>query len=275
MASTTGDLDRLSGVVLPLILQRKLQSQQEAEGKADSNNKKSKSGNDTSAVLPQDDDSRVNSIFTAQELGELTWKTRSAMADIQRQLLRGEESYHEETNAHGSLFRGWDLFIDAKDPGAPAVSTASNRRMPADNRWFSSSCTSAGRTPRPMPALNKNLLLKKAPVAARSASNTLPKAAVANVASGRGTAKPVGDVKAVVLPQGGGVATRVAGVPAGGALTRPTLPVGGAQAAAKGQTAGSNLQGQVNASASDVAAGSIQGETGSGRRTRKRKASDA
>lgn len=274
MASTTGDLDRLSGVVLPLILQRKLKSQQEAERKAETNNKKSKSGNDTSAVL-QDDDGRANSIFTAQELGELTWKTRSAMADIQRQLLRGEESYHEETNAHGSLFRGWDLFIDAKDPGAPAVSTASNRRMPADNRWFSSSCTSAGRTPRPMPALNKNLLLKKAPVA-RSASSTLPKAAVANAASGRGTAKPVGDVKAGVLPQDGGVAARVAGIPSGGALTRPTLPIGGAQAAARGQTAGSSVQGQVNASASDVAASSIQqGEAGSGRRTRKRKASDA
>ena len=94
-----------------------------------------------------------NRVFTAVELEERIRKTKATMIDIQRQLYRGEEIYYEDTYNHGSIYKGWDAFVDAKDipasttGGVPTQSTC--RRVPVDSRWFSSSCKSVSRTTLP------------------------------------------------------------------------------------------------------------------------------
>lgn len=242
MASTTGDLDRLSGVVLPLILQRKLESQQEqAPGEEKEERKASQDGDNDTDALP-DDDARANSIFSTEELEENAWKTRAAIADIQKQLMRGEESYHEETNGHGNLFRGWPAeFIDAKDT---VSTTTGSRRLPADNRWFSGSCASDGRMPRPMTSKNLASNRKAGP---RSSTNT-PNPSSDDVSSRGATA--VNAVDAGSIPSGG--VTTALGV-------QSSLPAG----------ADSHVQRQMQANTSGTT------DASSGRRTRKRKASDA
>jgi len=96
-----------------------------------------------------------NRVFTTAELEERIMKTTSAMFDIQRQLHRGEEIYYEDTYSHGSIYKGWDAFVDMKDIGSTSSSgggvnqTSSNRRVPADSRWFSTSCESVSRTTPP------------------------------------------------------------------------------------------------------------------------------
>lgn len=94
-----------------------------------------------------------NRVFTAVELEERIRKTKATMIDIQRQLYRGEEIYYEDTYNHGSIYKGWDAFVDAKDIPASTtggVSTQSTcRRVPVDSRWFSSSCKSVSRTTPP------------------------------------------------------------------------------------------------------------------------------
>lgn len=98
-----------------------------------------------------------NRIFTTVELEERIRKTTNAMFDIQRQLHRGEELYYEDTYAHGSVYKGWDAFVDMKDigttssSGGGATQASSNRRVPADSRWFSTSCGSVSRTTPPAP----------------------------------------------------------------------------------------------------------------------------
>eukprot|EP00536_Pseudo-nitzschia_multiseries_P000933 jgi/Psemu1/282669/fgenesh1_pg.11_\ len=96
-----------------------------------------------------------NRVFTTAELEERIMKTTSAMFDIQRQLHRGEEIYYEDTYNHGSIYKGWDAFVDMKDigttssTGGGANQTSSNRRVPVDSRWFSTSCGSVSRTEPP------------------------------------------------------------------------------------------------------------------------------
>jgi hypothetical protein len=81
------------------------------------------------------------------------------VTEIQRQIVRGEEVYYEETQAYGSnLFRGWETFIDSRDVLGTSSNTTTGvqgggpRRVPNDFRWFSSSATSlASRHLKPEP----------------------------------------------------------------------------------------------------------------------------
>ena len=52
------------------------------------------------------------------------------MVELQKQIQRGEETYYEETQAHGSsLYRGFETFIDARDVGTlSGPSSSSSRR---------------------------------------------------------------------------------------------------------------------------------------------------
>ena len=91
-----------------------------------------------------------NRVFTASELEDRILKTTTAMFDIQRQLYRGEEIYFEDTYGHGSIYKGWDGFIDSTSiPGTGGAQMSSNRRVPADSRWFSTSCESVSRAKPP------------------------------------------------------------------------------------------------------------------------------
>ena len=84
--------------------------------------------------------------FTAPQLEDMVWKTSQAIVELQKQIQRGEETYYEETQAHGSsLFRGFETFIDARDVGTASAPQASSRRMSGDYRWFSSSCSNISR----------------------------------------------------------------------------------------------------------------------------------
>ena len=291
--ASTDDLNRLSGVVLPLILQRKLKSQERAseKGKEDSNNGKDADGSGEDAP-----DARENQVFTAEELEERIWKARLAMSDIQKQLIRGEESYYEETNGHGNLFRGWDLFIDARDLGTSASSFtgAGGRRMPADFRWFSSSCVSTGRTTRPMPLPSKNLPSLppvKSAFAVRSAPNTqnlqmssagAPQSVAEKTNSGDVN---VGEAKKGPLEQDGlGATSAPEGANALDDTTKAEVVQGSQSAdvgsATKDEADNNKGQGKVNesrpeiASVSALAAASPPKADNTVRRTRKRKGSE-
>ena len=107
-----------------------------------------------------------NRVFTASELEECIRKTQTTMFEIQKQLHRGEEIYYEDTYNHGSIYKGWDAFVDMKDIGTSSASgsvgtqTSSIRRVPADSRWFSTSCGSISRTQFPLsfpPPLESNV----------------------------------------------------------------------------------------------------------------------
>lgn len=123
----------------------------------------------------------TNRTFTAYELEERMYKTTTAIANIQRQLYRGEEVYYEETYGHGNIFRGWDGLVDLKDIGGSSGGgggmgggggfgqgmgglggmvggggsggTGPVRRVPASDRWFSGSCQSVTRMTKPVPPL--------------------------------------------------------------------------------------------------------------------------
>jgi hypothetical protein len=171
MPTVTDELTPLSGVVLPLVLRRKLQKQKQV----------SKEGTDETSKVENDEAlsgmmATANRIFTAEELEERISLAKKAIEDIQKQLCRGEESYYEETNNHGNLYRGWDAFIDAKDVGnsasVPQSLGTSNRRMPADHRWFSSSCGSVGRLSHPAPLSTRSLSTTEQWSDVRSETNT-------------------------------------------------------------------------------------------------------
>jgi hypothetical protein len=86
--------------------------------------------------------------FTTQELEDLIWKSSQTIVEVQKQIQRGEETYYEETQTHGSsVFKGFETFIDARDVGTSSggPTSASARRMPGDYRWFSSSCSNIAR----------------------------------------------------------------------------------------------------------------------------------
>lgn len=100
------------------------------------------------------DQSRV---YTCTELERKLSKANAALIDIQKQILRGEEIYFQDTDAHGNIYKGWESFIDAKPEqvgiqdvdyilsdeysllGPTTVSSAPSRKMHPDFRWFSSS----------------------------------------------------------------------------------------------------------------------------------------
>lgn len=84
--------------------------------------------------------------FTSPQLEDLIWKTSQTIVDLQKQIQRGEETYYEETQTHGSsLFRGFETYIDARDVGTSSAPSSTSRRMPGDYRWFSSSCSNISR----------------------------------------------------------------------------------------------------------------------------------
>lgn len=117
----------------------------------------------------------MNRIFSAQEIERHMQKiSKHVLVDIYRQIHRGEESYYEETNGHGNIFRGWDTFVDSRDAlgsvGASSVPQGGSRRIAADNRWFTSSYSSVPRPARP-PSLQWNKPLSS------DASNIFPSAA--------------------------------------------------------------------------------------------------
>jgi hypothetical protein len=134
---------------------------------------------DLNAFLPSQYDPRKSfkdldsdTIFTSSDLERLLVRANGALVDIQKQLHRGEELYFQETDAHGNIYKGWDTLIDSKaehlgipmhevggeNDGSAMLrsqsaqshgssnnsahhvgSSAPNKRMHADNRWFSSS----------------------------------------------------------------------------------------------------------------------------------------
>jgi len=76
---------------------------------------------DINAFLPKDykpppsyQNINRSHVFTASELEMKLVKANEALADIQKQLYRGEELYFQETDGHGNLYKGWDAFIDSK-----------------------------------------------------------------------------------------------------------------------------------------------------------------
>ena len=184
-------LSRPSGIAIPLFLTRKWEKQQQKDRKPldpvgshddsqdqnpDDNDGTVKSSNGSATntwqpklrLRPDQESTRdernelSNRVFTTTELEKRIWKTTTAMFDIQRQLYRGEEIYYEDTYSHGSIYKGWDALVDMKDLGNTSASGSggtqtSNRRLPVDSRWFSTSCSSISRTkpPRsfPPPAL--------------------------------------------------------------------------------------------------------------------------
>jgi hypothetical protein len=129
---------RRSGVALPLVLRERLRLQQ---------------GRTTPATVAVSPSVASTHIWTAAALEEQLVKLSRATVEIQKQIQRGEETYHDEAGTH-HIFRGWDGFIDARDPGGNAGAApvpGGSRRMPGDARWFSSSCTNIARHMRPTP----------------------------------------------------------------------------------------------------------------------------
>jgi hypothetical protein len=150
-----------SGLALPLLLRRKWRDQKINAEPSPSSTVPSTSVAPiitSSSSLPNDEvkvqsypglsetenSMLSNRIFTADEIEERMERIyKVALVDIQKQIHRGEETYYEDTYAHGNLFRGWDAFVDSKDVAGSASAP------PADSRWFSASCRSVSRTVRP------------------------------------------------------------------------------------------------------------------------------
>jgi hypothetical protein len=154
-----------TGVALPAILRRTLPP--------------SGDGVDESAATSvsrrgsqEGDGTNDNCYWTADEMEEQMQQVAYQLQLIQKQIQRGEECYAEEASTH-SIYKGWDGFIDARSDsmyngnsggsmaggiggggsnGMGGMAGASSnmaghpgmgpqRRMPADNRWFSNSFT--------------------------------------------------------------------------------------------------------------------------------------
>jgi hypothetical protein len=158
--------NHFSGEVLPLILREKLRQQSRTSESFTSTSSSSAAittKTKTIARVASGHGLSVadrNRICTADELEDDLWKTSQALLEIQRQIVRGEEVYYEETQAYGSnLFRGWETFIDSRDVGGTSnntntttVQSGGPRRVPNDFRWFSGSAVSlASRHLKPEP----------------------------------------------------------------------------------------------------------------------------
>jgi hypothetical protein len=160
-----------SGVSLPLLLKQKWQIQQRmlqhyTEGQGAAAYSPSEGTNqDTSSTQPllrydrrtplsRHETSKLqNKVFTTAELEQRIYQTTVAMVDIQMQLHRGEEIYFEDTVAHGNMFKGWDAFVDLKMDDSADNAMGPPRRVPADSRWFSSSCKSISQNFKPVPPM--------------------------------------------------------------------------------------------------------------------------
>jgi hypothetical protein len=211
-------LSKPSGITIPLFLKRKWRKQPQQQPdvdttdvtssnknndlpddgsvKVDNNNGINDSNADESAWGPQlrlrhdyalttgETNELSNRVFTSSELEERIWKTTTTMVDIQRQLYRGEEIYYEDTYNHGSIYKGWDAFVETpasvsglggggNGGSSSQTSSSSSRRLPADSRWFSNSCKSVTRiTPPATFPLSSMSPLLSSTVAARGVTTT-------------------------------------------------------------------------------------------------------
>jgi hypothetical protein len=165
MAPPRDELRRPSGVQLPLFLRKKWLEEQKGEQGVEKSDSKQKESEELPLHPQPQDKKEARHVFTSEELEDRFYRVSAAMLEVQRQLYRGEEVYHEETYAHGNLSKGFDVgFIDAPlHNSAPG----GNRRMPADHRWFSNSCPSISRISRP-----SNFFAKPTIQTVRSETNT-------------------------------------------------------------------------------------------------------
>ena len=162
---------RLSGETLPLILRKKWNEQQ---SRPDDENDCSieKREKEMLPLHPRPSPLEENVVFTADEIEQLISLASVNMIEMQKQLYRGEEMYHEETNSHGNLFVRWDAFVDTRDlTGSSSTQGTGSRRMPTDNRWFSGSCRSVLRSSKPTPVFVKGVTTPATPIP-RSQTNT-------------------------------------------------------------------------------------------------------
>ena len=123
--------------------------------------------------------SNPSAAFTTSQLRQYIHHSYATLCSLQRQLYRGEESYFEESYAHGNLLSGWDnIWIDGNpaasdtnsgssaggDGVVPAQKVAAMRKMPNDYRWFSDSCgVSAKGDARVASILGRESLLEPPP----------------------------------------------------------------------------------------------------------------
>jgi hypothetical protein len=157
---------RPSGKRLPLLLLKKW--------KQSSNEEPSMS---TTEIKP----TRQDGSFTVEEIEERLWKTSVSILEIQKQVLRGEECYYEDTFSHGNIFKntGWETFVDAKDVTSSdtrQTGQQGGRRVPNDARWFSDSCISSKkvyRPPPPPPDASSSTVLSQSSGAV-SSNNSIP-----------------------------------------------------------------------------------------------------
>jgi hypothetical protein len=281
MATITDELNPLSGVMLPRVLCRKLQKQKETS--KEGGDETSKDKNDEALSLMN---ASANIIFTAEELEERISEAKKAMEDIQKQLCRGEESYYEETNNHGNLYRGWDAFIDAKDAASvPQSLGTSNRRMPADHRWFSSSCVSIGRLSYPAPLSTRSLSTTEKVSDLRSETNTpIPTLSLTVGNQGDafqsllGTEQHIGHVAVAdteSLPKEGSSPLQPATDNNGSAVPQTTQSTGPTEGGkAKTEIKDPEMMNTGEPSSPSMEAAQVKHED-SGRRTRKRKSSES
>ena len=135
------DIKKNKQSYIPLFLQQKLKNEK-GEGSVEGSPGRRPGASKQRRALSVD----PQKTFTAPQLEDLIWKTSQTIVELQKQIQRGEETYYEETQSHGSsLFRGFETFIDARDVGTSNGPTNSSRRMPGDYRWFSSSCSNISR----------------------------------------------------------------------------------------------------------------------------------
>ncbi|KAL7581376.1 hypothetical protein ACA910_021968 [Epithemia clementina (nom. ined.)] len=133
---------RVSGVAVPLVFEEKLRAIASRDAAGEGARVQT-----ASTLRPGTATGDTNDrVFTVAELEAKLRATSQAIVNLQKQIVRGEETYFEETQqAHGSnLFRGFDTYIDSRAPSAGDSSnhsTSAPRRMPGDYRWFSSSCS--------------------------------------------------------------------------------------------------------------------------------------
>ncbi|KAL7522770.1 hypothetical protein ACHAWX_007473 [Stephanocyclus meneghinianus] len=146
--------------------------------------------------------SQSDTTFTTSQLRQYIHRCYAAISSLQRQLHRGEESYFEESYAHGNLFSGWDnIWIEAGVPAASsgennsgssavadghavsvgAQKSAPSRKMPNDHRWFSSSCHIAPRGDAKVAAILARESLLEPPLSSGGGLNEMPPANVSQV----------------------------------------------------------------------------------------------
>lgn len=154
---------RPSGRVLPLVLQRAHHHQ------VNNNNNTSKEHDKDGSLLYRPQQQQQHQQLTRLHPRDRKWDAESieqalqqswrALGMIQEQILRGEETYYDETQtlaAGANIFRGWDAYPDSRltlDNSNHIYDNTglASRRMPADFRWFSGSCADPVRFSRARP----------------------------------------------------------------------------------------------------------------------------